>query len=202
MYKTIHFSGNMKMLIIRSKISLRFWWIFLFSGVVLILLGLYVLTNPSMRFTIISLCIAVTFFVNGLIEIYFSLTNRKKISGWGWYLAGSILDLIICAIFITNPILASATLPLLLGLWLLVRTMFLIGRSIELNHWGLPHWQWLLLFGMAGFIFCGTNIYNRLFETAIVVFWTGATLVTVGLFYVCFGLFARNLQDNTKLNFD
>lgn len=192
----------MKTHVAKTKISLRFWWMFLLSGAGLILLGTIVLLDPSLRYSSLSLCITGTFFVNGFIEIFFSLSNRNKIDGWRWYLVGGVLDLIIGSIFLTNPVMAAASLPLLVGIWLLLRSMLIIARSLELKHWGVPHWQWLLFFGMAGFIFAWTNISNRLFDATVVVFWTGTTLLTAGLFYLTFALFARHLQDNSELHFE
>jgi len=190
----------MKTLLTRNQIPLRFWWTFLFSAAFLILLGIYVLVYPSIRFAAFSLCFSAVFFLNGFIEIVFSVTNRKNINGWAWYLTGGIADLIIAGIFIVNPVMAAASLPLLVGIWLLIRSLLIISRGFELKQRGLAKWQWLFFFGLAGFVFSWINIYNPIFATKVVELWTGLALFTAGLFYLCYCLFIRNLTHTVNLH--
>ena len=182
----------MKTPITRNQMPLRFWWTFLFSAAFLILLGTYVLVYPSIRFAALSLSFSVVFFANGFIEIAFSVTNRQNMNGWAWYLAGGIADMIVAVIFILNPVMAAASLPLLVGIWLLLRSLLIISRGFELKQRGLTNWQWLLFNGLAGLVFSWINIYNPIFETKVVELWTGLALVTAGLFYLCYSLFIKN----------
>jgi uncharacterized membrane protein HdeD (DUF308 family) len=174
-----------------DKNSLRFWWIFLFSGGLLLTLGLSVLMRPKIMFSAFSLYFALAFIINGLIEVFFSFRNQKVIRGWKWYLAGGALDLLISSIFIANPILSAAALPLLVGLWLLFRSLAVIGRAFELKQWGMMHWEYLLFFGIAGFVFSWINISSPLFATTVTVTWTGIALLTAGIFYLYFSLLIK-----------
>ena len=182
------------------KQSLRFWWIFMLSGAFLIILGIYVFAKPEVSYGLISFYFALTFLLNGLLEIFFSITNHKAIAGWVLYLTGGILDLIISSIFVANPILAAASLPLLVGVWLFFRSLLMISRSYKLMQWGIPNWEWLLLFGLLGFVLAWINIYNPLFAFRIIVTWTGLALLSAGIFYIYFSVCLKNVNKSIHIH--
>ena len=43
----------------------------------------------------LSVIFSISMLISGIIEIIFSISNRRGISSWGWYLAGGIIDLIL-----------------------------------------------------------------------------------------------------------
>ncbi|WP_221393501.1 HdeD family acid-resistance protein [Dyadobacter sp. NIV53] len=178
---------------LKGQQSLRFWWIFLFSGVALLSLGVSVFIHPTMMLAAFSLYFAVAFFVNGLLEVFFTLTNHKIIRDWKWFLLGGAFDLLICSSFVTNPILSAAYLPLIVGVWLLCRSMAVIGRAHYLKQWAIINWKWALFFGIAGLFFSWINIYSPLFAIKITVTWTGIALLTSGVFYIYYSITLKTL---------
>ncbi|TDE08162.1 HdeD family acid-resistance protein [Dyadobacter psychrotolerans] len=185
-----------------SRQLFQFWWTFLFPGSGLILLGIYVLVQPEMQLAALSLYLCVAFLINGIFEILVTITNKKMVNGRKWYLAGGVLDLLVAGIFISNPILATASVPLLVGFWLLLRSLAMIGRSYELKQIGLMHWEWLLYFGFTGLLFYWVNIYSQLFATKIIITWTGIAISMAGVFYIYYSICLKsttNTLDNTKI---
>ena len=60
-------------------------------------------------------------FAIGVLEIILAASNRRYITGRGWMLAGGIIEAIIGLILIFNVALSAATMPIVLGFWLLFR---------------------------------------------------------------------------------
>ncbi|WP_159476743.1 HdeD family acid-resistance protein [Dyadobacter sp. 3J3] len=173
---------------------INYWWTFLISGLILILLAIFVYANPDITYAALSLAFAMVFVTNGILEMTFAISSHKSLIGWGWYVAGGIFDLFIAIVFFTNPILAAASLPLFVGFWLLIRSVLLLGRSFQIKKKGLADWPWLLFSGLAGLFFSLVNIYNPLFGSDVVIFWTAAALLVVGIFYLHFSMRIRKTQ--------
>jgi len=174
-----------------KKHIIHYWWIFLLSGTGMIVFSIYVTINQSLTYDLISIIFAALLFATGLLELTFCMLNRRWFGGWGWYLTGAILDLILAAIFFTNSILAAISLPFLAGFWLLIRNVVMIGRSAHVRKSGHPEWPWLLFWAVTGSFFSIINIYNPIFGEERLMIWTAAALFTVGIFYLHFGWIIR-----------
>ncbi|MCF2444030.1 DUF308 domain-containing protein [Dyadobacter sp. CY345] len=179
--------------IIEEKTHLiHHWWMFLLSGTGMVAFSIYVIVNQTLTYDQISIIFAALLFTTGLLELAFCILNRKWFSGWGWYLTGAILDMVLAVIFFTNSILAAISLPFLAGFWLLIRSAVMIGRSVHVKKSGHPEWPWLLFWAVTGSFFSIINIYNPVFGEERLMIWTAAALFTVGIFYLHFGWLIRN----------
>lgn len=175
---------------IRSVI--RYWWIFIVLGSLLILFGLFIFNHPVATFAELSIFFALTFIVNGLLEIAFAMGNYRSVHGWGWHLAGGIFDLMIGGVLIINPILAAVSLPLFVGFWLMFRSIAIIGRCFDLPViW--PEQAWMTVPGIAGLVFSFMILYNPALGAFSIVIWASFALISIGLFYIFLGLHLRML---------
>ena len=174
-----------------TKHHLHYWWIFMLSGACLTAFGLYVATNPSLTYDGLSLFFAGILIVSGIFELAFCISNRNWFTGWVWFLAGAILDLVLGAVFITNPILAAISLPFFAGCWLLVRSAVLVGRAFQAKKKRLSDWPWLLGWAVTGILFSVINIYNPLFSEDRSMIWTAFALLGVGIFYIHFSVLVK-----------
>ena len=174
------------------KVHLHFWWMFMLCGVCLILLGFYLGTHQKLTYDELSLFFAAIMITSGIVELAFCITNRIWFIGWGWYVAGAIIDIILGIIFGTNPILAAISLPLFAGIWLLIQSAVILGRSVQVRKNQLTEWPWLLLWSAAGFFFSLINLYNPIFGESRLIIWPVLSLLAVGVFYFHFGLLIKN----------
>ena len=165
----------------------RYWWIFIVLGSVLIVLGLSVMNHPLATYAGLSVIFATIFIVNGLLEIAFGVGNYRSVHGWGWHLAGGILDLMIGALLVVNPVITAVALPYFVGFWLMFRSIAVIGRCFDLPvMW--PEKGWLMLLGVAGVIFSFMILWNPALGIFTLVVWTAFAFISIGLFYIFFGL--------------
>src|ERR1700744_79573 len=174
-------------LIAEIRHAVRYWWIFILLGCALILLGLGVMNHPVATFATLSVAFAIVFIVNGLLEITFAISNYRAVHGWGWHLAGGILDLMIGALLVVNPVITAGGPPHFVGFWLMFRSIAIIGRSFDLPLlW--PEKGWLMLLGVAGVIFSFMILWNPDLGIFTLVVWTAFAFISIGLFYIFFGL--------------
>ncbi|MDX1314588.1 MAG: DUF308 domain-containing protein, partial [Eudoraea sp.] len=71
---------------------IKYWWVGLILGVLFIFLGIWVFKTPIESFVALSVFFALTYLISGVGRIFFSLSNRKEMEGWGWLLAGGLLE--------------------------------------------------------------------------------------------------------------
>ncbi len=118
----------------------RNWWLFLITGILFLIAGIWVLLTPLAGYLALNLFFAITLFLAGIFKIYFSVTNKNFISGWGWYLTIGIIDFLLGILLLFHPEISMATLPFLISIWLMFKGTTLIGTAIEIKKFNIPNW--------------------------------------------------------------
>lgn len=135
--------------------ELKNWWLFLVKGLVFLVTGIYIFCQPLAGYASLSILFSIIILISGFSQLFFASMN-SKMKGWGWTLTSGIIDIVIGAYLLSNPLVTMATLPLFLGFWLVFRAFYLIGISFELKSYGISSWG-LVLFG--GILLLLTALY-------------------------------------------
>jgi uncharacterized membrane protein HdeD (DUF308 family) len=184
--------------IIKKTIStLKHWWVFLLSGILLIALSLYVAFTPVESYVNLAGIFSFLVLVTGLLTIYFSIANRKLIDGWGWYLAGGIFETIVGIGLLYYPEISIIMLPLFIGFWLLFKSAQLIGNSLELKDYGIMDWGWVMLFGILLSIMSFFMILDPVFGFVNVVYLTSISLGIAGIANIVLSLKLKKIKAKT-----
>lgn len=181
-------------MISKLRSIVRYWWLFLLLGSLLISFGLLVLNFPGKGYGNLTLYFVVAFLVNGLFELGFALSNRGSVQGWGWHLAGGVFDLLAAGVLIIMPVLAAVSLRLFAGSWLMFRSISIVGRCFDLP----VAWQersWMTMLGVAGLVFSFLILYDAPPVGGGLFLWTGCALLSIGLFYIFLGIHLRGWND-------
>ena len=93
------------------KTAINYWWVSLLSGIFFVIVGIWVFKTPLESYLALAILFSVAFFVSGIFEITYAVSNRSQLEGWGWALTGGIIDLILGFILMSNP---AITLPKIL----------------------------------------------------------------------------------------
>jgi uncharacterized membrane protein HdeD (DUF308 family) len=141
----------------RLSSEVKNWWISLLIGILFIAVALLLMVNPVESYEVIAFVFAILMFTVGIFEIIFSLSNKKILPGWGWYLALGILDLILGFFMIIHPVISEVIIPYILAFWLMFRGFSMIGFSIDLQQFGNRTWGWYLAFGILS-ILCAIGV--------------------------------------------
>ncbi|MDR0940842.1 MAG: DUF308 domain-containing protein, partial [Bacteroidales bacterium] len=145
----------MKTIIEEVNEAVKLWWLSLVLGILFVALGIVMMFTPGLTYMALALVFSIGMFVAGIFEITFSISNRKTLSGWGWYLASGIIDLLFGILLISIPELSLAVIPFLVAFWFMFRGFSVIGFSVDLKQVGNTNWGWYLVFGIL-IIVCST----------------------------------------------
>lgn len=127
------------------KSAAKNWWISLLVGIIALIVGTICMLTPFETFTAITLVFVFSFFVGGISEIIFAVTNNKVIDNWGWTFAKGIIDLLFGVLLVCNLGLAPIMLCYLIAFWILLQSIWGIGMALDLQSIKNSGWGWILV---------------------------------------------------------
>lgn len=175
--------------------TVKHWYLPLIIGILFILLGAYIFSVPTESYVALSILFAVSFIVSGILEIVFSLQNSDELEGWGWYLAGGILDLIIGIILSLSPGLSMATLPFFVGFMLLFKSIQGLGVAFDLKHYGVMDWGYIAVTSVLGIIFSFMLVAYPVFAGISIVVFTALSFIFLGIQLISVSISLRKIKN-------
>ncbi len=139
-------------LIEELKSSVKNWWVSLVLGILFIGTALLLMFYPLAGYGALVVLFSVCMFASGILEIFFSVSNRKVLPGWGWNLTAGIIDLLLGLFLICYPLITAAVLPIILAFWIMFRGCMGIGLAMDMSKMGVKGWGWYLAFGILAII--------------------------------------------------
>jgi len=170
------------------------WWLPLLLGLGLILLGIWVLRNPGGTLEGLAIFFSIMLLFSSAASIIFSITNRDVLDGWGWNLAGGILELFIAIVLLNNPNAAILAVNFLIGFWVMFRGILLISFATEMRDHHISNWGWTLAGGILTSILAFCIFIDPLVGAISVAFLIGAALILAGLLHVIISLVLRRTK--------
>ena len=180
------------------KNSVKHWYVLLIIGIIFLGVGIVVFLTPIESYLTLSIIFSVSFLLAGLLEIIFSISNRKELEGWGWHLALGILTLLVGIMLVDNPAITMVTLPFFVGFVVLFRSIMAISTSMELRNYYVLDWGYLFGLGILGTIFSFMLLFNPSFAGFSLVIWTGLSLLILGIYSIYLSLKLKKLKDIPK----
>lgn len=180
------------------KSAVKYWWVPLLVGILFIVSGIYTLMTPMETFLVLTVFFSVSFLVSGIFEVFFALSVRDSLEGWGWLLVYGLINLVVGMILINNPEISVATLPIYIGLLVMFRAITAIGSSMDLKRNGVSDWSYLLILGILGIIFSFILIRNPGFVGLSLGVWVAIALITIGIAAAFFSFRLKDLHTTAK----
>lgn len=128
--------------------SVKNWWLFIIKGLAFLAAGIFIFASPLAGYIGLSIMFSIVILVSGFSQIFFASANSGHMRGWGWTLVSGILDVIIGAYLYAYPLITMATLPFILGFWLVFRSFYLMGIAFDLKSLKVAQWAGLLAGGI------------------------------------------------------
>lgn len=163
-----------------SKQAIRYWWLLLLVGAVLLLAGVATFLFPVRSYLGLSMLFGWVILLAGVLEVVLASSSRHLVTGRGWMLAGGIIEIILGMVLILNVGLAASTLPLFLGFWLLMRAFATIGLSGDMRALEIPGSGWTLLTGILLLVCSLWILIQPAVGGAAVIIWIGISLLFAG----------------------
>jgi len=174
--------------------TVRNWWWFLIKGVVLLAAGALVLSRPAEGYVGLSILFSVVILSGGLTQLFFALSNRKSMQGWGWTLASGIIELAIGFYLFSFPFVTMVTLPFIVGFWLVCNAFYLMGASFDLKHMGIAGWGWLLFGSILMMLVSMAVLYYPGFGVVGIIAVSATALLIGGLLNILLSLRLRSVK--------
>ena len=135
---------------LRSAISTSvrdYWGVFLFEGVVLLLLGILAVLVPVIATLTVTFAFGWIFLISGLIGLVTTLHARRAPGFW-WSLLSAVLGVIVGVLLLVWPITGAISLTLLLAAFFTAEGILSIMYAFEHKREMSGRWGWLLVNGV------------------------------------------------------
>lgn len=179
--------------------AVKHWWVSMLIGILAVILGIWSLVVPDVTLVALTYVFICTFIISGLFEISFSIANRNILNGWGWTLAGGIIDLLFGFILLLLPPAAIAMILIyFIGFWIMFRGVWMIGESFELKRLEVKGWGWFLVLAILTLIFSFVFIVSPLISSAFIVAFVSVAFLFYGVFRIYLGVKLRSVHKIIK----
>ena len=158
----------------------KHWIGLLVIGLVLAALALYVTFWPLHGYVGLAVVFGWTFIITGLAKIVISISRRKLISGWGWYLTYGILSLILGIYLVAN-----------------IEVTMLFPSAISMKP--AKGWGWLLMGGIAAVLAAFLLMFNPLLGFLTIMIWTAVGLYVAAFSYIMMALGVRKITKDMEI---
>lgn len=132
----------------------KFWWLVLLAGIITIICGFAYWFWPAAGFAIASQIFGWVLVVVGIIQLVVAAGPRYP-KGWGWWIAGGMIDMFIGFMLVRSIMLSEAVFPYFLALIFLYWGITMVINSVN-GHKGRYWWLYLIngiLMMVIGFFF-------------------------------------------------
>ncbi|MGB5652980.1 MAG: DUF308 domain-containing protein, partial [Robiginitalea sp.] len=104
------------------RTSVSYWYIILLIGLIYLSVAFMVMVRPVEALIALATLLGFGFILAGVIEIVFSLANRKEMHNWGWPFVLGVLTLLVGVLFVSNPDFTILLMTLTMGFLVLFRS--------------------------------------------------------------------------------
>lgn len=158
------------------------WWKHLLLGILFLLLGTWIFITPLTSYMSLSLFFTLALIITGVFEIIASTLYRKETNNWGWHLVGGIVDFIIGAVLLFNPVMTMTLLPYVLAIWLMYKGVVSTLISLRLKSFDIKGWVWMLAMGIGTLLFAILIYIYPVLGGLSIVYATALGFLALGMF--------------------
>ena len=189
----------MKTLFDEMEHAVKNWWLSLILGILYIIVALCLLFASGSSYIALSVIFSISMLISGIIEIIFSISNRRGISSWGWYLAGGIIDLILGIYLVAYPLLSMEVIPFIVAFWMMFRGFSATGYSMDLKRYGTREWGWYMGFGILAIICSLIILWQPAVGALYVIYMLAFTFLIIGFFRVMLSFELKSLHKRSTV---
>jgi len=156
------------------------------EAVLLIVLGVAALILPVTAGLALSLVLGIILVLSGgfgLVSAFGSGSRHPR----GWSLLSAIVALLVGIVILVNPFAGAVALTVLLGLYLLVDGVAIIGIALSHRRRMTARWSWLLASGVLDLVLAVVLIFMNAIGSAVLIgIVVGIDLIAAGIALLMF----------------
>lgn len=174
------------------------WWLSLILGILYVIVALWLMFSPFSGYAVLSVLFSISMLVGGVIEIAFAVSNRRRVSGWGWYLAGGIVDLILGFYLVAYPWVSMEVIPFFIAFWLMFRGASLVVYARGLKQYGTRNRGGYITLGVLAIICSLIILWQPAMGAIYAVYMISLAFFIIGLFRIMLAFELKNLHKRGK----
>ncbi len=165
----------------RAAKAVRNWWMLLIAGLLIIAAGVAVFFYPESSYEALSIVFGVVMLLTGVTELLLAVSSRNWFMMRGYNIVGGVLDLLVGIMLCAWPQVTMATLPFILGIWLIYHSFMIIGLAGDMSAFRVTGSGWLVFGGILMLLFA-IMIVLKPFSIGV-----SAIVVLLGIGLIVFG---------------
>ena len=172
----------------------KLWWFTLLRGIILVILAFFVFRHPANALLGVAIYIGISLLITGILQTGASIGFRDSFPNWGWILAGGLLDIVFGFVLLSNPALTAASLPFVIGFWIIVSGIMSFADAFQSKKEEAPLWWLGLLSGVLSVVIGYMIMSNLLFGALTITTWMGIGFAIVGIVNIVIGFKLKSLK--------
>lgn len=172
----------------------KLWWFTLLRGIILLILAFFVFRHPANALMGVAIYIGISLLITGILQTGASIGFRDSFPNWGWVLAGGLLDIVFGFVLLSNPALTAASLPFVVGFWIIVSGIMSFADAFQSKKEEAPLWWLGLLSGVLSVVIGYMIMSNLLFGALAITTWMGIGFAIVGIVNIVIGFKLKSLK--------
>lgn len=145
----------------------KYWWIVLIAGILMVISGFCYFLWPTIGYAVSSQIFGWLLVLAGIVQLCVSSYNDRP-KGWGWWLAGGIIDLFIGFMLVRSVILSEIVFPYFISIVFLFWGINAIFSAVD-RHSHRYWWIYLIngiLMLIIGFFFLEAGYIQDMMMTS------------------------------------
>lgn len=169
------------------------WGLFLFQGVVMIILGVLAIAEPYVATIAVDIYVGWLFLISGFVELI-GLFSARDVPAFLWTLLTAALSMAVGILLIWKPTQGAVSLTMVLTAFFIAEGIFQIVASFTYRDVVPTSWGWMLASGIADLVLAAIIIFGWPVSTTWVLgLIVGINLLTSGIAIVVMALEGRSL---------
>ena len=168
------------------------WKLFLFQGVVMIILGIIAVAMPAAATVAIDIYVGWLFLLSGIVGLV-AMFSAGNVSTFLWTLVTALLSVVVGVMLIWQPVAGAFSLTLVLTAFFIAEGIFQTVSSFSYRDVIPSSWGWMLASGISDLLLAGIIIWawptSAQWVLGLVV---GVNLVTSGAAVVMMAIAGRD----------
>lgn len=169
-------------------LNTRYWWVEILLGIGFIALSFWFYATPIETYISLAVFFSYVMFISGIFEIINAISFIKTSKQWGIFLIGGIIDLVLGYLLITNENLTMEILPVLLGIWFVIRSLIFFITYAKLKSSSTKNSGWFLLAAILTLLFALAVLAKPLLGQLTLVYTINFAFFFMGLFRLTLGI--------------
>ncbi len=169
------------------------WKLFLFQGVVMVILGVLAVVWPAVATLAVDIYIGWLFLISGTVGLV-AMFSARDVPAFFWTLLTAALAMAVGVLLIWKPAAGVESLTIVLTAFFIAEGVFQIAGSFAYRDAMPGSWGWMLASGISDLILAGLLIMDWPVSAAWALgLLVGVNLITSGVAIVVTAIEARNL---------